>query len=262
MNASARAAAHSPGHPRLTLALASALLLAATDAGAVTLYDNGPVTDPAAGGRCDSGPSAFACGGSGSWTFYDDFALASDATLTGFDYIDWFDFGSPADYLGTTWSLFDGNPLVSAPIASGSSAAALTPTGPADQYRFEVAGLAIALSAGTPYWLGVSNVLGGSEITSVARVDDPGGGLDHSWQSDGVSDFDYPTLENRAFRVNGLVVAEPATGGLLGLGFVALTLMRRSDRRARPRRRSRRHVQRRPDPLRIAEPEDVARVMV
>jgi len=237
MSRRVRTGARSPGDWLRALVPTGALLLAAGAAAGVTLYDNGPVTDPAAGGRCDSGPAAFACGGTGSWTFYDDFALASDATLTGFDYVDWFDFGSPTDYLATTWSLFDGNPLVNPPIASGSGVATLTPTGPADQYRFEIGGLAIALSASTPYWLGVSNVLAGSAITSVARVDDPGSGLDHAWQSDGVSDFDYPTLENRAFRVNGLVVAEPATGGLLALGFVALALMRHADRRARPKRR-------------------------
>lgn len=222
---------------RAARALALALLLCARGAPAVTLYDNGPVTDPAAGGLCDSGPAAFACGGTGSWTFYDDFALGGDALVTGFAFVDWFDFGSPADYVRTHWSLFDADPLANAPLAAGSAVAALTATGAPDQFEFEIGGLGIALPAGV-YWLGVSNELSGAAITSVARVGDPGGGLDASKQSDGVTDLDYPGLENRAFRVEGVVVPEPATAPLLVLGFAGLAALRRPGARERARRRA------------------------
>ena len=74
--------------------------LVASSAGGSTLYDNGPVTDPASDGRCSSAIS-LSCGGDGDWTFYDNFVLATDAVMTGLDYVDWFAFGSfadPADY--------------------------------------------------------------------------------------------------------------------------------------------------------------------
>lgn len=207
--------------------LALALLPPAVAARSATLYDNGPVTDPAAFGYCDSGPAAFACGGTGDWTFYDDFALASDASVTGFDYTDWFDFGSPADYVETRWSLYGGDPFVEAPIASGTAVASLVATGPAGQFRFEVGGLSLALSSGI-YWLGVDNLLGGAATTSVATVDDPGGGLDASKSSDGANDLDFPQLTNRAFRIEGVAVPEPATGGLLALGLALLAALRRA----------------------------------
>ena len=89
-----------PPGPWKTLVLVGGLALATGPAQALTLYDNGPVIDPAADGRCDSGIS-FSCGGDGDWTFYDDFRLAGDATLTGFDYVDWFSGGGPADYVDT-----------------------------------------------------------------------------------------------------------------------------------------------------------------
>ena len=211
--------------PSRALGLACALVLAARGVPAVTLYDNGPVTDPAKFGLCDSAP--LACGGTGSWTYYDNFVLASDSIVTGFDYTDWFDFGTPADYVATSWSLFAADPFSSAAIASGSALAILTPNGPADQFRFEIGGLGIAVSAGVEYWLGISNTLSGGAVTSVTRVDNPGSGLDAAKQSDGVSDLDLPSFENRAFRVEGTVVPEPATGALVGLGIVSLGLARR-----------------------------------
>ena len=75
------------GMRRRVLFVLGVLALAASPAHALLLYDNGPVTDLASDGRCDSGLS-LACGGSGEWTFSDNFVLAADATMTGFDYTD------------------------------------------------------------------------------------------------------------------------------------------------------------------------------
>ena len=212
---------------RRVLFVLGVLALAASPAHALRLYDNGPVTDLASDGRCDSGLS-LACGGSGEWTFSDNFVLAADATVTSFDYTDWFGGGSPANYVETDWSIFDADPFTSSPIASGSAVALLTATGPADQFLFEVGGLAIGLSSGVEYWLGIHNTVSGAAITTVARVDNPGGGLDASKMSDGAAiDIDFPSFENRAFRIHGTVVPEPSTALLVAVGLAALATSRR-----------------------------------
>lgn len=204
------------------LAVLALLALPATRAQGLLLYDNGLVTDVAADGRCDSGPSP-SCGGSGDWTFYDNFILATDASVTGFDYTDWFLSGSPADYVETAWSLFDADPFTSAPIASGTALALVTATGPADQFRFEVSGLGIGLSAGVEYWLGTHNSVTADRSTTVARVGNPGGGLDAGKQSDGAgNDLDFPGFENRAFRIQGTLVPEPSTALFVAVGLVVL----------------------------------------
>ncbi len=81
--------------------------------------------------------------------------------------------------------------------------AVLTATGPADPFLFEVSGLGIGLSSGVEYWLGIHNTVSGAAITTVARVGNPGAGLDASKMSDGAAnDIDFPSLENRAFRIH------------------------------------------------------------
>ena len=194
----------------------------------ITLYDNGPVNDPSAVGRCDSGIS-FGCGGDGDWTFYDDFVVTGDATMTGFDYVDWFSSVGPANYVSTDWSLYDADPFVAAAIASGTAVASLTPTGPAFQYRFEVAGLSQALTSGVVYWLGISNNVTGNISTTAARVDDPGGGLNASKQADGAGNqLDFPGFENRAFRIEGTPVPEPRGAlPILAVGAALLVSRRR-----------------------------------
>jgi hypothetical protein len=152
-----------------TFALLVALGPGAPAARAAMLFDNGPVSDGDPQGYCDAGPAVFSCGGTGSWTFYDDFYLTTDAVVTGFDYVDYCFGGGPADYVETVFSFFDADPFSSSPIASGTAVAVLTATGMPDEYRFEVGGLSLALSAGD-YWLGISNTLTGFGITTVARV--------------------------------------------------------------------------------------------
>ena len=94
-------------------------------------------------------------------------------------------------------------PFTSSPIASGTAVAVLTATGPADPFLSEMSGLGIGLSAGVEYRLGIHSTVSGAAITTVARVGNPGAGLDASEMSDGAAnDIDFPSLENRAFRIH------------------------------------------------------------
>ena len=55
------------------------------------LFDNGAPTGST--GRCDSGPDD--CSGTGNWTYYDDFSLGVNATLSGVDFTSLFWSGGP-----------------------------------------------------------------------------------------------------------------------------------------------------------------------
>src|SRR4051812_16237977 len=128
--------------------LAVAISLANIASGVpVVLFNNGAVTGDT--NRCDQGP--IGCGGSGTWTIYDNFNLSTPAVITGFDYTDNIVGGSPADYVRTNWSLWNSDPITpGSPIASGSFVATLAPSG--TSYLFTVSGLNQVLPAGV-FWL-------------------------------------------------------------------------------------------------------------
>ena len=211
------------------------VLVGATRASGVLLYDNGPAWYPAGDSRCDFVNSNLpsACAGNGGWTYYDNFVLAADANVTGFDFLDWV-YSLPSDYLGTVWSIYDADPFTSSPIASGTAVALLTATGVenssinSDQFLFEVGGLDVDLAGGTMYWLGNQNIMTGGAGTTMVLVHNPGGGLDAAKVSDaGTYAFDLASNGNRAFRVHGTAVPEPSTALLTAAGFAALASIRR-----------------------------------
>jgi hypothetical protein len=64
--------------------------------------------------------------------------------------------------------------------------------------------------------------------TTVAQVGDPGGGLDAAKQGDTAgNEFDYPILNNRAFRVHGTPVPEPSASVVIPVGIALLALLAR-----------------------------------
>jgi hypothetical protein len=119
------------------LVAAVTLFSTATNSAAdVILWDNGPVTDIDSGGGCDQQP--IGCGGSGSWTYFDNFTLANDATITRVSYIDWFNTGDPSNYLQTYLSFYSGDPFATAPLLFGGFVGSLTALLPPGQYQFAI----------------------------------------------------------------------------------------------------------------------------
>jgi hypothetical protein len=168
------------------------------------IFDNGPVTGNAL--WCDQGPSG--CGGSGNWTYYDNFNLPGPRIITEFDYTDILT--TPANYVTTNWSLWNADPFTAgAPAASGSSVATIAPAGIGQ--LFTVSGLSQVLPAGV-YWLGINNTMRNGDEVSVASAT---GVLAGAKQSDGLTFF-YDGRPERAFRIYGTNVPEP-TGSILVL---------------------------------------------
>jgi hypothetical protein len=185
------------------------------------LFDNGaPFIST---GRCDQGPTG--CGGTGTWTYYDNFSLAAPSTITEFDYLDVFDQGGPANYSTTNWSLWNGDPFTAgAPVASGSSVATVSPSSGA--HLFTVTGLSQSLSAGV-YWLGINNTVTNNAITFPFGTP---GALFGARHSDGVTQLSAG-LPDRVFRIYGTQVPEPGCALVASLATVfALNLRRRAVR--------------------------------
>jgi hypothetical protein len=192
--------------------------LCVSAAQAAVLYENGPLSGSS--GFCDQGPSG--CGGSGTWTYYDDFTLTSPSIVTGFDYTDWFYEGTPADYVQTNWSVWDSDPFTAAaPLATGTTAATITPNGPPSvQYLFTVTGvnpLNLVAPPGT-YWLGINNTVRNGAITTAAESTHL---PRNAKQSDGVTHF-FNNYPDRAFRIYGNVVPEPSAAALVFVGVVVI----------------------------------------
>src|SRR5437016_1958760 len=122
-------------------------------AAASVLFDNGAAITSS--NYCDQQNGQ--CLGVG-WNIYDDFTLSADSNVSGFTYNTYWDVGSSADYTGTRWSIWNGNPLInfgSGPLFSGDLLGTVS-AGHAGSTLVTVTGLNLDLTAGL-YWLGTSN---------------------------------------------------------------------------------------------------------
>lgn len=183
---------------------AVAMALSAGLAYAGVVYDNGSPTGPTS--QCISGPSV--CQGSGTWSIYDQFTLASANTVSGFAV---WNYASPSgNYAGTNWSIWTSAPTNGGvALYSGSSIATLS-TDQAYQVT-TVDGLSINLAAGT-YWLGINHTVYNSvwayAYSSAATAD--------AIQMDGDT-FRFPNQLGLAFTISA--VPEPETYAMLLAGL-------------------------------------------
>lgn len=195
------------------IAIAASTSLAQAD----VLFDNGA---PAGNAYvCISGPHD--CGGSGTWTVYDQFTLTSAATVGGF--ANWNIINDGDTYSGTNWSIWLSEPTNGGTaLYSGKSTAAIS----IDQgYALTtVDDLSIYLPAGT-YWLGINHVLpnnvGGAWTYAFSA-----NGQSDAVQLDGAS-FGDSNKPDMAFVVTS--VPEPTTYAMLmaGLGLIGFAARRK-----------------------------------
>jgi hypothetical protein len=223
------------------LLLASAPRLAAepigpsiltTAAAEHTLFTNGGLL-PISNGPCDSGPTS--CSGTGTWTIFDDFRLTTDATMTGFTYIDGYEnrFGLTGPTT-VTWSLWSGHPEGTAPDTrlEGSGVAVTSPTlatvsSGVKFFTLAIHDLQVPLRADTLYWLGTSN----SQLSGESwRAYATGNGLPGSIQTDhGQYTFARPDTFFTITGTEGVTAApEPASMLLVATGAGFLLRRRRS----------------------------------
>ena len=202
----------------------SAFLLSAGAAEASVLWDNGGAPIASSGINCDNNSSS--CGSNG-WTIYDDFSLASGATVTGFTYDTSFLSGSSSSYSGTNWSIWTSDPrssFGSGPSFSGTLLG--TVSGTANLSRVVGTGLSVALAAGT-YWLGLQNNTVDSSITDYLPSNNSR--LGRASQSDNSGTFYNSEIPDASFTVTGGSVPEPASWALMvaGFGLVGSAVRRR-----------------------------------
>ena len=142
--------------------------------------------------------------------------------MTGFTYNSYNVAGSSAtDYTGTTWSIWNADPVSnfgSGPISSGTTLGVVS-SGAASSLLIAVTGLSINLGPGK-YWLGTSNLESSSnDITTYASTSS---GFSDAEQSSTLGGFTGTGLTDVAFTIEGTAVPEPSTLALFGAGLLSL----------------------------------------
>jgi hypothetical protein len=248
---------------------ASLMLLAASGLQADALWSNGAVNfglNPGNSGhlRCDSGSST--CGSANPWTVFDNFNVPSMSkawVVSSFDFTDFLVNTATGDYKNTSWSIWNGDPLMGGKlVASGNAPASLSNVtgtcgaGNICSATFTVnLSSSVALASGNTYFLGTNNSITENNIneTTVRAFaaggnTAPGGTLNSlkQWEQSngstsgvvgstwtgGAGDNTFPgplgiTEAATAFDINGTLAPEPGTLTLLGIALAGLCFVLR-----------------------------------
>jgi hypothetical protein len=203
--------------------ITSVLAFLAVGASAEVLYDSG--APELTTFVCDSGPNACLLGFNDFWTIYDDFQLHNASEVSSISFIDAVYHGTPTEnYQNTRWSLYAASPATgAAPIASGISIAAVTPSSGADEFEFAINITPTSVQPGV-YWLGITNEFtGGAESTPLGvYVNNPvlmPGFYQHTPVT---GSYRYQQAGDRVMKIYGTSVPEPTTTTLLGIGLCGI----------------------------------------
>jgi hypothetical protein len=182
----------------LIVILAGLLMLAPTAQGD-TLFDNGPIGPPNAATLFNM--TSTCC------VIYDNFVLNSNTTVTGFRWSGFEEVGSA--YTSTGFRVVAGaDPLSGSFITAETVAASRVPNGrtipgyPLVGYDYSITGLNLPLSAGTMYWLGLTNTVSFGAFMTSTDASPLGGGL---WQDFFGGFFYHPNVE-MVFAIEGITI--------------------------------------------------------
>ena len=163
-----------------------------------TLFDNGPIGTP--------NPATLFNMSSTCCMIYDNFILNSNATMTGFAWSGFEEVGSA--YTSTWFKIVAGSdPQSGNFITAGTVVASRVPNGrtvpgyPLVGYDYSVKGLSLSLSAGTIYWLGLTNTVSFGSLMTSTDASPLGGGV---WQEFVGGFFHYPNVE-MVFTIEGSI---------------------------------------------------------